>query len=303
MPAILFAALIPALGLAALGIYFARKLICQQIYTTSHTIEDGIAKGEFSRSFVESPKEEFSIRSQFGYVIKGFTLKGSTNRTVIFCHGVTWTLWGMAKYMHSFVEKGWNIVAYDSRGHGESGGGRPSYGFYEKHDLKSVEDWTISRFPETEKLGLFGESMGASTVLQFAPMSTHTDFMILDSPYSDLTELCRTRLAWAGVPGVFIPAVLFFAGLYIRAAEGFSLSDVSPQNGLARTSIPAMFFHGNDDEQVPVSMSVKMHEEYGKRAFSRIALFNGALHSRSVAVDEKHYLSELWIFMGELGLD
>ncbi len=303
MTAILFAALLPALSFPALGIYFARKLVYQQIYTTSHTIEDGVAKGEFSRSFVESPKEEFSVRSPFGYDIKGFVMKGPTNKTVIFCHGVTWTLWGMAKYMHSFVEKGWNIVAYDHRGHGESGGGLPSYGFYEKHDLKAVEDWTMEHFPQTRKLGLFGESMGASTVLQFAPMSAHADFLILDSPYSDLIELCRTRLQWAGLPAVVIPTVLFFADLYIRTTQRFSLSEVSPIRDLAGTSIPAMFFHGNDDEQVPVSMSVKMHEVHRKRAFSRIALFDGALHSRSVATDEKRYLSELWDFIGELGLD
>jgi fermentation-respiration switch protein FrsA (DUF1100 family) len=273
------------------------------MYTSAHTIEDGVEKGEFSRPFVESLKEEFTVRSPFGYDLKGFALEGSTNRTVIFCHGVTWTLWGMAKYMHSFIEREWNCVAYDHRGHGQSGGGKPSYGFYEKHDLKAVEEWTLRRFPQTEKLGLFGESMGASTVLQFAPMSAHADFMILDSPYSDLAALCRTRLEWTGLPKALIPPVLFFADLYIRATEGFGLSDVSPVRELARTSISAMFFHGNDDEQVPTGMSIGMNDLHGRKALSRIALFDGALHSKSIVIDEKRYLSELWNFIKELGLD
>ena len=262
MPLLLLIGVLPALALPLLGIYFARQLINFQLYSTRHTIEDGLIKGEFTQAFVDMPKENFLVRSPFGYSLSGFAIPGNTDRTIIFCHGVSWTRWGMAKYMDTFIEQGWNIIAYDSRAHGESGGRYPSYGYFEKHDLMAVEDWTMKRFPQTGRLGIFGESMGASTVLQFAPMSHHAAFLILDSPYSDLAELCRTRLAWAGVPGLLITPVLLLANLYIRAAAGFSLGDVSPQRDLAKISLPVIFFHGNDDEQIPTAMSVSMYNEH-----------------------------------------
>jgi uncharacterized protein len=291
---------LPVLTLPLLGIYFARQLIDCRRYSTRHTIDDGLDKGEFTQAFVDMPKEDFLIRSPFGYDLSGFAIPGSPERTVIFCHGVSWTLWGMAKYMDSFLDRGWNIVAYDHRAHGDSGGRRPGYGYYEKYDLKAVEDWTMSRFSQTRHLGLFGESMGAATVLQFAPMSRHATFLVLESPYSDLMDLCRTRLAWAGVPGLLITPLILVADLYIRAAAGFSLRDVSPRMDLACTNLPAIFFHGKEDEQIPAAMSIGLHNAHRDRAQSRLALFDGAMHSRSIIVEKRRYLSELWSFLSEL---
>jgi hypothetical protein len=302
-PALILLGALLVLPLPLLGIYFARQLIDCRRYSTRHTIDDGLTKGEFTQAFVDMPKEEFLIRSPFGYDLSGFAIPGSSEKTVIFCHGVSWTRWGMAKYMDTFLELGWNIMAYDHRAHGDSGGRRPGYGYYEKHDLKAVEEWTISRFPQTRHLGLFGESMGAATVLQFAPMSRHTTFLVLESPYSDLMDLCRTRLTWARVPGLLITPMLLLADVYIRTATGFRLRDVSPRRDLACTSLPAIFFHGKEDEQIPSAMSIDLHNAHRAKALSRLALFDGAMHSRSIIVDKRRYLSELWSFLSELGVE
>ena len=35
--------------------------------------------------------------------------------------------------------------AQAAHAHGDSGGGRPSYGYYEKSDMKAVADWALAR--------------------------------------------------------------------------------------------------------------------------------------------------------------
>ncbi len=37
-----------------------------------------------------------------------------------------------------FTRRGFNVIAYDSRGHGRSEGDRCTYGFFEKQDLRRV---------------------------------------------------------------------------------------------------------------------------------------------------------------------
>ena len=294
--------ILPGAGLLALSIYFLHQLINIQRYTTRFTIDDGLIKGEFSPAFVALEKESFQVHSPFGYDLSGFAIPGNTDKTIIFCHGASWTRWGMAKYMHTFLERGWNIVAYDSRAHGESGGTYPSYGYYEKHDLKAVEDWTMARFPATKHLGIYGESMGAATVLQYSPLSSHASFLVLESPFSDLNTLCRTRLAWSGVPGFIIPAVMWLADCYIRFVAGFRIRDVSPRQSLDKTTVPILFFHGKDDEQIPTSMSIAMYHARRERFPTRLALFDNTLHTRCIVVDEKRYLSELWSFLTAIEL-
>jgi hypothetical protein len=50
-------------------------------------------------------------------------------------------------------------------------------------------------------------------------------------------------------------------------------------------------------------MSIDMYNDRNNNFPTRLALFDKALHSQCIIVDEKRYLSELWSFLYSLGLD
>lgn len=72
--------------------------------------------------------------------------------------------------MNLFIKKGWNVLIYDHRRHGESGGKTTSYGHYEKFDLQTVVNWLKNEVGESLILGIHGESMGAVTTLLYGGM-------------------------------------------------------------------------------------------------------------------------------------
>ncbi|MFT6411105.1 MAG: alpha/beta superfamily hydrolase, partial [Flavobacteriales bacterium] len=71
------------------------------------------------------------------------------------------------KYAEAFVDLGLNVVVFDLRAHGQSGGENCTYGYCEKHDVSSIIDWLTASGVEGQ-IGLYGTSLGGAIALQTA---------------------------------------------------------------------------------------------------------------------------------------
>jgi dipeptidyl aminopeptidase/acylaminoacyl peptidase len=65
--------------------------------------------------------------------------------TIIYLHGVGDCKTAGVAFAQSLYKKGFNLLLYDSRQHGESEGYYCTYGFYEKHDVSAVISYLQSR--------------------------------------------------------------------------------------------------------------------------------------------------------------
>lgn len=119
---------------------------------------------------------------------------GASRGTVIYLHGIADDRGSAQGVVKRFVPLGFDVVAYDSRGHGQSSGERCTYGYFEKHDLKRV----IAGLDGD--IILVGHSLGAAVALQTASFEPRIRAIVAASTYSDLRSIATER-----APFVFTP--------------------------------------------------------------------------------------------------
>jgi uncharacterized protein len=310
---------IVAIGLPAiaalivlLGWVSYKGMIRYRKYDEAHMRQAALDAADFDVSLMDASWIVEDVASPGGYMIrvhaKESDVAGRAHKVALFHHGVGWGWIGMLRYMELFLADGWTVVAVDSRGHGSSGGGNASYGFYEKVDLLAVADWALgndtrsARFPHEGGFIAYGESMGAGTVLQYAPLDPRLDAVIADCPYSSAVGELRARLGASLVPPGVRDLVILVADAFCRALEGFSLRDVNPEASILETEVPILFVHGLEDGFVPWSMSVAMSESRKRRlpnAITELLLVPGAKHAQSIRADRSRYVEVLRDFLAE----
>jgi pimeloyl-ACP methyl ester carboxylesterase len=291
---------IVALLAYALGRFAYGAMIGIEIRDESRIEAEALARGDASPADFALPWAVEEIASPRGYTLALRSLRGEVPALAVFHHGVTWSWVGMIRYMSLFRELGWSVVAFDCRGHGSSGGGKPSYGVFEREDLKAVVDWAVGRFPIDAGLAVVGESMGAATVLQYAPLDPRVDAFVADCPYSTAREELDAQLRRSFVPFFLRPAVIGVADRLCRRREGFSLSEADSAGAILRTEAPILLVHGLDDRYVPWRMSVEMAERRRRAlpdSITELRLVEGARHGRSISVDRAGYAACLNSFL------
>jgi fermentation-respiration switch protein FrsA (DUF1100 family) len=252
------------------------------------------------KDFDDLEKKHFSILSQFGYSIKGSLIAPhESNRYIIICHGVTVNRLNSVKYMNLFLQKGWNVLIYDHRRHGESGGETTSYGHYEKFDLQSVVHWLKKEVGDSIVLGIHGESMGAVTTLLYAGMlEDSADFYIADCPFTELEAqlLYRLKVEFK-VPSLLIMPI---AKPFVQLRDRYSIKGVSPISVIGNIEKPVLFIHSKDDDYIPAEMSKQLYEK--KKGSKKLYIAEKGSHAMSYAENREEYSKVIDEFFDEIGL-
>jgi len=288
-----------------IGRHMARKFSFSKSKPLSFTYSACLENGEFTKEeFAAYNFTEFSVESDFGYTLNGVYFKGTDpKKTVVFAHGHTWTWHGMVKYFPTYVKRGYNVVAYNHRYHGNSGGKCCTAGFFEKRDLLKMADWVFTQFPKTKIFGAMGESLGAATVLQYMPLDKRLTFDHADCPYSDANELYQHQMRQYHLPSFLKSITINFCNRYFKRNCDFSLNQVSPIRDFMQSSVPLLLVHGDSDNYVPTSMSVTLAEKRQPLFPTTLLLVEGAVHAKALAANPVLYKKTLEKFLDDVEKD
>jgi len=159
--------------------------------------------------------------------------------TVVFLHGMSDNRASGGEITDHFVARGFEVITYDSRAHGESEGDACTYGYYEKRDLERVLDRV-----ETRPIVVMGFSMGAAVALQAAAVDRRIDAVVAVSPFSDLRTIVEERAP-------FFATRRDIASAFKLAEQRahFRADEVSPLDAAAHITVPALIIHGARDRK------------------------------------------------------
>ncbi|HXI60762.1 MAG TPA: alpha/beta fold hydrolase [Polyangia bacterium] len=179
-----------------------------------------------------------------GVRVKGWRFRGEGTRrgTIIYLHGAGDNRGSSGSIADHFVPGGFDVVAYDSRAHGESGGAACTYGYYEKADLGRVLDQIAVPAP----IIALGMSLGGAVALQAAATDARIAAVIAIAPFSDLRTVASERAPFFASKGNIDDA------FRIAEAEAhFQADDVSPVVAARKITAPVLIIHGDDDRETP----------------------------------------------------
>ncbi|MBM3125664.1 MAG: alpha/beta hydrolase [Chloroflexi bacterium] len=283
------------------GLYFALLVVRPKCFSVEETYRIEIETGKMSEAeWLSWERQEVVIPSPFGYDLFGVYLPlAGADRTVIIAHGITYTLFGSVKYVNLFRRRGFNVLLYDHRNHGRSGGRWSTFGYYEKHDLAAWMAWAKKQLTDSGILGVMGESFGAAVAIQCLGETPGADFLVCDCSFSDLTKLLAHRLQ----VDYHLPAfpLLPLASLWSRVLTGMAFEDISPLRDVAKIAVPCLFIHGLEDKLTPARMSEALYaaKTTGIRS---LYLAPRADHAMSFSSDPQAYEAQVSALLDKTAL-
>lgn len=188
---------------------------------------------------------------------------------------------------HSLSRKmGFNALVVDQRSHGESEGTTITFGIRERRDCLCWTEYAARRFGMDTPIVLSGLSMGAATVLMASGLELPKNVaaIMADSPYSVpisiIEKVCHD---------MHYPVALCRPFIYLgaRLYGGFHLNECSARDSVAKTNIPILLLHGEEDHFVPCDMSREIAECCASPV--RVETFPEAGHGLCYMTDPRRY--------------
>jgi pimeloyl-ACP methyl ester carboxylesterase len=226
-----------------------------------HPPKENHSPAEFDLAFETvrfSTKDHITLR---GYWIP---CSGST-RTVILLHGYAGSLDPDMKYTPHLHSAGFNILLFDFRAHGRSGGKITTMGARERADVKAAVEFT--RLRGSTWIGLLGFSMGGRAAILAAPQIPEVSAIISDGAPLRLSTAATQDLHLRGLP---LPVAAILSRMMLIGASILSdvnLFKIDPIRQAANLQgIPVLFINGEQDLYVTHDEMTKMIHDAGPLA-------------------------------------
>jgi alpha-beta hydrolase superfamily lysophospholipase len=225
----------------------------------------------FRRSVaIPRPAEAQDVRFQSdGVELKGWWFRGKGPRrgTLVYLHGSADNRVSGVFIAQRFLARGFDVLAYDSRAHGESGGNACTYGYYEKEDLSRAIDLIGVR-----PVVALGISLGGAVALQAAAEDARIRAVVAVSTFSDLRTVATER-----APSIASRGEIEAAFRLAEDEAHFKVDEVSPLLAAGHIHVPVLLVHGESDHETSATHSQRVFSALA--GDKRLLLVPGAGHN------------------------
>lgn len=127
-----------------------------------------------------------------GWYVPAASGVGITGPTIVMLHGWDANKTDILRYGEA-LHADYNLVAFDQRNVGRSGGRQTTMGYAEWRDVEAIVDWLV-RTRRPAEIGLLANSMGSRAALEAAVEDPRIGAVLLDSAHARLEDVVARRL-------------------------------------------------------------------------------------------------------------
>lgn len=218
-----------------------------------------------------------------GLSLAGYFYSQGSEKTVLLVHGLMGCYLDRLCDARIYYERGYNVLAVDCRGHGESEGKYRTLGYWDGQDIICWAEYLIKEKGQ-QTIILDGVSMGGATVLSASgdqKLPPQVKGIISDCAYTSIYEIFKYQME----KFMKLPKVPFLnlMELYCNKIAHISLIARSPRDSVKHAKVPILLIHGVDDEFVPYEMSQAL--KHACKAPKRMYSVKGAGHGTARLTD------------------
>lgn len=236
-----------------------KRLVKKKWFNLSHT-KINHPRHKFEAEYEEGKAwcrqqdmQDCFVKSKDGLLLHAYYLPAENpKRFVLLSHGYKGSGFGDFAYMAKFLhEHQCNLLFIDQRCCGESEGEYITFGAKEQHDVQKWGYYIAERNIHKLPIYLYGESMGAASVLMASGnlLPGEVKGIISDCAFSSMKRQIQDmasnwfHLHWIGL-------LLFRLDIFCALFAGFRMRDADTARALRKNKRPVLFFHGAEDTYV-----------------------------------------------------
>lgn len=181
--------------------------------------------------------ENVQVQTIDGLTLDGWYVPSQNSALIIMQHGYKYHRGTFIEEVAMFADAGYGVLVTSVRAHENNPGEHITFGMEEMKDLDAWVQFALS-IPgiNPEKLGMLGESMGGSMVIQYAASHQSIKAVVAHSAFSSLKDTIATSVTYfTGLPPFpFAPLIQFWAerelGIDADAIDAkLWIGDISPR--------------------------------------------------------------------------
>ena len=251
--------------------------------------------------------KEISVTAEDGNVVPGTYFDMDSDKCVVLVHGAGGDRVCTYPLALQYMQRGYDVIAFDDRGHGLNPDEKVTFGIHESRDVKALVKYARETLGSSEVI-VHGQSMGAQVTAVYASNVTPgtveaADAVICDSPVPGMEYMIRSVIADDDPVEMesFMTSYLTKAGkVYSKLFYRINWNDGDTIKVVANDQLPTLVIVSEKDTVCLPEKVEEVYENVGSSVKS-IAYVNSA-HIEGVIDDPDGYMEYVETFLEDAGL-
>jgi len=232
--------------------------------------------------------------SQDGIPLRGWWSAGESSKPVIiFVHGLNRSRLELLERGADASRRGYGVLLFDLRNHGESGRAYTTIGIFESRDVCAASQVVKDRAGNRSQI-LWGVSMGASSAILAAKQCPGFSAIISDSSFLSFRDTVSHHLSLIFRLPAFPIANLIIAITGYRVGFDPDAGDV--EAAVRSIDTPILFIAGAADRRMPPALAERMLNETPSSP-KELLVVPGAGHGEAFSTNRAAYLTSVYSFL------